>query len=96
VSREPEDRKTWLDEPRNVNRVFYGLVLVCVLLLAVDLLSFVGAEDGHPLYDKHPHFTWEGWFGFYGLFGFVAFVAAVFAGKFLRLLLKRDEDFYER
>ena len=92
----PTDEKYWLDRPRNVKRLVTGLLVVCVLLLAVDLLSFVGTADGHPLYDKHPHFAWEDWFGFFGLFGFAAFVVAVLAGKQLRKILMRDEDYYDR
>ena len=80
-----DDRRRWLDEPRNVTRVVYGLVTVCVLAFAADLF-----------YAKHPHFGFEGWFGFYAVYGFVGSVALVLSAKWLRRFLRRDEDHYER
>jgi len=74
-----------LDDPRIVTRIFYGLVLVCALLLAADLF-----------YHKHAHFDWEGLFGFFPVFGFVTFFLVVLAGKRLRKVLMRDEDYYDR
>ena len=66
-------------------RIVIGLAVVCVALLLAD-----------ALYHKHTHFSWEGWFGFYAWFGFLAFVFIVLAGKQLRRLLMRDEDYYDR
>jgi hypothetical protein len=66
-------------------RWFYGFAALCLLLVASDLL-----------YRKHVHFGWEGWFGFYGFFGFVGFFFIVLAGKHLRKVLMRDEDYYDR
>ena len=80
-----QERKYWLDDPRNVNRLYYGLVVVCALLVLADLL-----------YRKHVHFGWEGWFGFYGFFGFTMFFLLVLAGGQLRKILMRDEDYYDR
>ena len=80
-------KKYWLDQPRNVTRVYYALWVICVVLLLVDLL---------PGYDKHAHFRWENIFGFYGIFGFAVFFGVVLAGKELRKLLMRDEDYYDR
>ena len=79
------DDRRWLDEPRNVRRIVYGLYLVCGLLLLTDLL-----------YVKTPHFSFENWFGFYPVFGFVVSFSLVLSAKELRRLLLRDEDFYER
>lgn len=76
--------KGWLDQPGNVARIFYGLFVVCVLLVAGDFL-----------YHKHVHFHWEGWWGFYGFFGFVSFFCLVLAGKEFRKLVMRDEDYYD-
>ena len=75
----------WLDDPRNVNRLCYGLYAVCALLLVAGL--FV---------DQHAHFPIEEWFGFQAWFGFIVFVLVVLAGKKLRLVVKRDEDYYDR
>ncbi len=82
----PNDEKAyWLDESRNVRKVFLGLCAICALLFIAD-----------AFYEKKVHFAFEGWFGFFGLFGFVACVGLVLAAKELRRILKRDEDYYDR
>lgn len=79
-----EERKRWLDNPRNVNWIVRGVFIAAGVMILLDLL-----------YQKHPHFGMEGTFGFYGIYGFVACVALVIAAKGLRVLLKRDEDYYD-
>jgi len=79
-----EERKRWTDNPRNVNWIVRGVFIAAGLLILFDLL-----------YHKHPHFGMENIFGFYGFYGFVACVALVIAAKGLRVLLKRDEDYYD-
>lgn len=78
------ERKRWLDEPRNVTRLVWALALVCAALVIGDLA-----------YHKHAHFGFEGWFGIYGFFGFAAFFFIVMAGKHLRKILMRPEDYYD-
>lgn len=73
----------WVERPRNVTRIFRGLVLVCV---AIGLADF--------LYHKHVHYDFEQWPGFYGVYGFVSCVGLVLLAKQLRRLIKRDEDYY--
>ena len=68
-----------------MNRIFWPLVIVCAIVLFADLA-----------YHKHGHFGWEEWFGFHAFFGFGAFVFIVFAGKLLRKIVMRDEDYYGR
>nr|WP_042186742.1 hypothetical protein [Kibdelosporangium sp. MJ126-NF4]CEL17512.1 hypothetical protein [Kibdelosporangium sp. MJ126-NF4]CTQ91261.1 hypothetical protein [Kibdelosporangium sp. MJ126-NF4] len=80
-----DDKPRWLDEPRNVTRVVYGLAALCGLALVADLL-----------YGKHPHFGVEGWFGFYPVYGFIGSVGLVLSAKWLRRFLRRDESYYER
>lgn len=75
----------WLDDPRNVTRVVYGLAVLCGLVFLADLF-----------YAKHPHFGVEGMFGFYAVYGFIGSVALVLAAKAMRRWLRRDEDYYER
>ena len=79
------DKKYWLDNPRNVKKIIYVLYLVCALLLLADFG-----------YHKHTHFEFEGWWGFFGLLGLVAYVALVLAAKVVRVLLKREEDYYDQ
>lgn len=78
------ERRRWLDEPRNVDRLVYALYAIGALLFLADLI-----------YLKHPHFAPEGWFGFYAIYGFVACVLLVLIAKQLRRLLMRPEDHYE-
>ena len=79
------ERKYWLDDPRNVDRVVYGLYAVCAVLLAIDV--FV---------PKHGPFAIEHRFGFYGIYGFVACVGLVLAARGLRRIVMRREDYYDR
>ena len=79
-----DGRKRWLDEPRNVDRLFYGLVALCALLGLADLVAH-----------RHAIAAWEGLPNFHGFFGFVAFWCIVIAGKHLRKLLWRPEDYYD-
>jgi hypothetical protein len=80
-----DERKYWLDEPRNVDKIFHALVVVCALLALADLF-----------YHKHVHFRWEAWFAFYGVYGFVSCVALVLSAKQMRKVLMRDEHYYDR
>jgi len=79
-----EDDRRWLDDPRNVARIVYGLTALCALALIADFF-----------YTKHPHFDVERLPGFYAVFGFVVSFALVLAAKQLRRLLRRDENYYE-
>ena len=78
------ERRRWLDDPRNVDKVFYALIGVCVLSVAADLL-----------YHKHTHFSWEELIGFHAWYGFVGCVFLVLTAKQMRRILKRDEDYYD-
>ena len=80
-----DERRYWLDERRNVNKVIYALCAVCAVVMAADLSP----------YKHHLHFGFEYWFGFYALFGFIACVSLVLAAKVLRKVVKRDEDYYD-
>lgn len=77
-------RKYWLDNPKNVDKVYWSVIVVSALLFLCD-----------ALYHKHPQFGIEKAFGFYGLFGFIACVGLVLAAKGLRVWLMRGEDYYD-
>jgi len=82
----PKDEKSyWLDKPRNVDKIYYAVLGICLALFAAD-----------AFYEKKVHFAFEGWFGFFGLYGLIACVGLVLAAKELRKLLKRDENYYDR
>jgi hypothetical protein len=79
------ERKYWLDEKKNVDKVVYGLYTICVVVLLLDLLP----------YKHHLHFGFEYWPGFYGIYGLVGSVGLVLAAKQLRKIVRRDEDYYD-
>lgn len=80
-----QERRYWLDERRNVDKIFWGLVAICAALVLADFF-----------YDKHAKFRLEDLFGFYGFYGFVCCIFLVLAAKELRKILKRPEDYYDR
>lgn len=73
----------FVDKPRNVTRIVYGLYAVCGLLLVAELFI-----------SKKPYFEVEYVFGFYGWFGFVMCSLLVIGAKGMRVFLKRREDYY--
>ena len=77
------ERKYWLDEPKNVDKVFYATCLSCALVAAADLLTH-----------RHLIFSVDALFAFYGIYGFLACVGLVLAAKELRKIIKRDEAYY--
>ena len=79
-----DPKSYWLDNPRNVDKIVWALVAVCIALFLADFF-----------YHKHVHFGFEHWFGFYALYGFIMCVALVVAAKMMRVFLKRDEDYYD-
>ena len=88
------DNKTyWLDEPRNVTKIFYAVVALCALTYVPELVGLVSPEAG---LHKHVHYDWEGWFGFHGWYGFVGCVMLVLVAKYVfRTLLMRKEGYYD-
>ncbi|MBC8268166.1 MAG: hypothetical protein H8E36_05415 [Rhodospirillaceae bacterium] len=78
-------KKYWLDDMRNVNKIFRALIIVCALLFISDFF-----------YEKHVVYEFEHWLGFFGLFGFSVSFALVLTARELRKILMRDEDFYDR
>jgi hypothetical protein len=78
-------KKYWLDDHRNVDKVFYALCAVCAVVLLAEFF-----------YHKHAQLPWEEWFGFFAFYGFVACVSLVLIAKQLRKVLMRREDYYDR
>ena len=74
---------SWFE--RNGDRIFWGLAVVCALTVLADLF-----------YAKHGYFGFEHWFGFHGFYGYAVFIFIVFAGKALRRVVMRREDYYDR
>lgn len=77
------DRRHWLDEPRNVKRLWHVFLAVLALTVLVELVVTL-----------HPHFAVESLFGFSAWFGFLACAAMIAVAKALALLLKRPDTYY--
>ncbi|RMD63046.1 MAG: hypothetical protein D6826_05950 [Alphaproteobacteria bacterium] len=75
----------WLYRPATLRALFRGLVGICVVLAVADFIV-----------ERHGIFAIENVPVSYGLYGFVSFVGIVFAGKALRRVIMRDEDYYDR
>ncbi len=77
---------SWFERPGNINLMIGMLVLACVLLVVAEFFYE----------NPHPHFPIESSFAFQAWFGFVAFASVVFLGRLLRLIVRREEDYYDR
>ncbi len=86
--RKTVDREYWLDVPGNADKVFWGLCILCGLLIVIEIPLKL-------LHLRHEHFAFDGWVAFFGVSGFVAFFVIVMAGKYLRKVLMRGEDYYD-
>ncbi len=75
---------TILDSPKNRQRLLKYFYFSLAALLAIDF--FIA---------KHGHFPWERAPGFYAVYGFIGCVSLIFIAKGLRLLVKREEDYYD-
>ena len=80
-----DEKKYWLDDPRNVKKIIHALVAVCAAVVLADFF-----------YDKeHTEYAFQNWIGFDAIYGFVCCVFLVLAAKQLRRVLMRDEDYYD-
>ena len=80
----PPHERTWIDDPKNVDKIVYALYAVCALLVVIDFWV-----------PKHGPFAIEHWFGFYAFYGFIACVGLVIAAKGLRVILMKPENYYD-
>jgi len=74
----------WLDEPRNVKRVWRGFIVVLALLVIAE--GFV---------HLHPAFDVERVFGFNAWFGLLSCGVMIGVAKALGVLLKRPDTYYD-
>lgn len=80
-----ENKKYLFDNPRNVKLVLYTLYVSCGILLMLDFIIH-----------RHVIHHWEQLLGFYSIYGFLGCTGIILGSKVLRLLVQRDEDYYER
>lgn len=86
---ELDERTWWIARPENTDKIWYGLVAVCIILILTDF-GYHGF-----LHEKHGYFVFETAVAFHALYGFGAFVFVVLLGKELRKLIMRTENYYE-
>ncbi len=82
---QPKEEPGWFERRDTQNALFYILLFIAGVLTISEFL-----------YEHHPHFDIEYIPEFFELFGFFAFVFIVFAGRALRTIIMRDEDYYDR
>lgn len=73
------------DNPRNVNILLICFFAGLAVLLVIDFFIH-----------KHAYFEWEGYPDFFAAYGFISCVLLIYIAKLLRLLVKRDEDYYDQ
>lgn len=78
-----DDKPHWLDQPRNVKRLWRSFLVVLVLTVLAEFLV-----------DLHPHFEIESIFGFNAWFGFLVCAVMIVVAKGLALALKRPDTYY--
>ncbi|KXI27263.1 hypothetical protein [Paraglaciecola hydrolytica] len=72
------------DNPKNVKRLLYALYFCCGLLVVLDFVI-----------KRKVYHSWENLWAFYPIYGFVGCVVLVFVASWMRLILMRDEDYYD-
>lgn len=81
----PDKKKYWLDEKKNVDKVWYALIGVCALTVITDFF-----------YHKHVEYAVEDFIpGMYGWYGLGGCVFLVLSAKILRKIVMRDENYYD-
>ena len=77
--------KGWIEDKRNVRKIINTLIIICLGLFIAD-----------GFYHKHVYFGVESIFGFYAIYGFVMCVILVLVAKWIRTVLMRAEDYYDK
>lgn len=78
------EKPHWLDQPKNLRRLYRGFAVV----LALTVLAQLGVH-------LHPSFEIESVFGFNAWYGFMVCAAMIAAAKALALGLKRRDTYYD-
>ena len=72
------------DKPENVRKLLLIFFISLAVLLVIELFIH-----------KHGHFPWEDAPFFFAVYGFISCVALIFIAKFIRMFVKRNEDYYD-
>jgi hypothetical protein len=84
-----EEKKYFLDDSNNVNRLWRLFVICCVVVAALDVLSLTGLG-----WHRHVSLFVEGLPGFYPLWGFIAIALLIMLARQLRRIVMRPENYY--
>ncbi len=88
---EPErDKNYWLEDPKTPNRVFYGVLVICILLAIPDVFNLFKI-----LFQTEGEFELKSLLKFYSIYGALCYVALIYIAKWLRPVLMRKEDYYD-
>ncbi len=78
------EKQDFFDKPENVQLLIKGLYISCGVLFLLDFI--IHRHTIHPL-----EWIW----GFYPVYGFIGCVVLVIVAKWMRLLIMRDESYYD-
>ena len=85
TSKDRDTKNYWLDNKKNVNKIWYSLVGICVISVLADF--FYHKHVSHPVEDLIV--------GMHGWYSFIVCVFLVLCAKLLRKILMRSEDYYD-
>jgi len=80
----PKHELTFLDSAKTQKKVRTFFYISLGLLLVIDLFI-----------PKHGHFAWEEAPFFFAAYGFIGCVGLIFLAKGLRMLVKKEENYYD-
>ncbi len=80
---------TFFDKEKNVKNFLIVFYISLVVLLGADFVA------GY-FHLKHDHVKLGNAPEFYAVYGFVSCVMLIFIAKLLRILIKRDENYYDK
>lgn len=85
TSKDRDTKNYWLDNKKNVDKIWYSLVGICVIFVLADF--FYHKHVTHPVEDLIV--------GMHGWYSFIVCVFLVLCAKLLRKILMRSEDYYD-
>ena len=85
TSKDRDTKNYWLDNKKNVDKIWYSLVSICVISVLADF--FYHKHVTHPVEDLIV--------GMHGWYSFIVCVFLVLCAKLLRKILMRSEDYYD-
>ena len=83
----------WTTKPWAGKALFWGLLALSILLVAIEPALEAMAGEGHHF--RHAYFSIDALTAFHAWWGFGAFALVVLAGWPLGRLLRRREDYYK-